>query len=134
MWPEMNHVGERPADPLTLLLYLAKGTGEATLYEDAGNGFDYERGEYARRSVVCEVLRGGILVRLNEPEGSFVPERGSVHLNLISVNTQPESVLANGEEADWEYEEAAGRITVWLEESASETTVEVRVQNLSDLR
>jgi alpha-glucosidase len=133
MWPEMNHVGERPKDPLTLLLYPAEGSGESVLYEDAGNGFGYERGEYARRSVVCEVLSGGISVRLNEREGSFVPERGSVHLVLIGVNTRPGSVLTNGEEADWEYEEAAGSITVRLEESASETTVEVRVQNLSDL-
>jgi len=28
---------------------------ETTLYEDAGNGFAYERGEYIRRGVVCEV-------------------------------------------------------------------------------
>ena len=133
MWPEMNHVGERPKDPLTLLLYSTEGSGESVLYEDAGNGFGYERGEYARRSVVCEVSSGGISVRLNEREGSFEPERGSVHLELIGVNTRPGSVLTNGEEADWEYEEAAGSITVRLEESASETTVEVRVQNLSDL-
>jgi alpha-glucosidase len=134
MWPEMNHIGERPKDPLTLLLYPAEGSGESVLYEDAGNGFGYERGEYARRSVVCEVLSGGISVRLGEREGSFVPERGSVHLELIGVNTRPGSVLTNSEEADWEYEEAAGSITVQLDESAGETTVEVRVRNLSDLR
>jgi alpha-glucosidase len=134
MWPEMNHIGERPADPLTLLVHPAEGTGESTLYEDAGNGFGYENGEYARRSVVCEVLGGEISVRIAEREGPFVPERDSVHLELIGVNTRPESVLTNGEDADWKYEEADGRITVQLEESASETTVEINVQNLSDLR
>jgi alpha-glucosidase len=126
LWPNMNHVGERPADPLTLLLYPADGSGETTLYEDAGNGFAHERGEYARRSVVCEVLGGGISVRLTEREGSLAPERGSVYLELMAVNTRPESVSANGEEADWDYAEADGRITVRLAESAGETTVEVR--------
>jgi alpha-glucosidase len=126
MWPAMNHVGERPADPLTILIHPAEGMGESTLYEDAGNGFGCERDEYARRRVVCEVLGGGISVRLTEREGSFVPERESVHLELRNVNTRPESVLVNGEEADWDYEEADGRITVRLAEDAGETTVEAR--------
>ena len=122
----MNHVGEKPADPLTLLIHPAEGTGDSTLYEDAGNGFAHEGGEYARRSVICEVLGGGISVRLGEQEGSFAPERGSVHLELRAVNTRPESVFTNGEDADWDYEEADGKITVRLPERAGETTVEVR--------
>ncbi|MCA1739773.1 MAG: DUF5110 domain-containing protein, partial [Actinobacteria bacterium] len=126
MWPAMNHVGERPADPLTILIHPAEGMGESTLYEDAGNGFGCERDEYARRRIVCEVLGGGISVRLTEREGSFVPERESVHLELRNVNTRPESVLVNGEEADWDYEEADGRITVRLAEDTGETTVEAR--------
>jgi alpha-glucosidase len=122
----MNYVGERPADPLLLLIHPAAGTGESALYEDTGNGFAYERGEYARRDVVCEVLNGSISVRLTEQEGSFVPERDSVHLKLRAVNTCPESVSANGERADWDYEEAYGKILVRLVESDGETTVEVR--------
>src|ERR671932_980925 len=66
LWPEMNHVGEKPADPLTLLLYSAEGVGDTTLYEDAGTGFGYERGEYARRRVVCEASADGVSVRLGE--------------------------------------------------------------------
>src|SRR3712207_939221 len=113
LWPEMNHVGEKPADSLTLLLYPAEGSGETTLYEDAGNGFGYERGEYARRRVVCEVLGGGISVRFDEREGSFVPERRTVNLELRGA-TRPESVTANGEEAEWSFEEADGKLTVSL--------------------
>jgi alpha-glucosidase len=122
----MNHVGERPADPLTLLIHPAEGTGESTLYEDAGNGFAYERGEYARRGVICEVLGGEISVRFTEQEGSFAPERAAVHLELKAVNTRPESISANGQEADWDYEEADGKITVRLSERAGETTVKVK--------
>ena len=126
LWPEMNHVGERPADPLTLLVHPAEGTGESTLYEDAGDGFGYQSGEYVRRAMICEVLNGSIAVRLGASEGSFVPGRESVHLELRGVNTRPENVSVNGEEADWDYHEADGRITVRLAESPEETTVELR--------
>jgi alpha-glucosidase len=126
LWPEMNHVGERFADPLTLLVYPAEGTGESILYEDSGDGFGYERGEYARRSVTCEVRGDAIAVRLGEREGSFAPRREFVCLELRSVNTRPESVSVDGEEGDWGYEEADGKITVRLTESIVEATVEVR--------
>ncbi|HEX2728213.1 MAG TPA: glycoside hydrolase family 31 protein [Rubrobacteraceae bacterium] len=126
MGAEISHTGEA-SDPLSLLLYPSEGAAESTLYEDAGNGFGYEEGEYARRSVACEVLSGDIAVRIGAREGSFVPERESAHLELRGVNTRPESVLVNGEEADWGYEEAGGNITVRLAETADEVSVEVRV-------
>jgi hypothetical protein len=66
--------------------------------------------------VICEVLGGMISVRLTEREGSFAPDRRSIHLELRGVNTRPENVLANGEEAEWHYEEAGGTITVRLAE------------------
>ncbi len=125
MWPDMNHVGEKPADPLTLLLYVEEGSEETTLYEDAGNGFGYERGEYARRSVACEVLETDIFVHLGEREGSFVPERRSVLLELRGVNAYQKKVYANGQEADWYYEEADWKIVVPLKEDAGEVVVEV---------
>jgi alpha-glucosidase len=121
----MNHVGERPADPLTLLLYPAEGSGESALYEDAGNGFAYEGGEYARRHILCEVLRGTMVLRLAEREGSFTPERELMHLELRAINTRPENVLVNGKEADLHYEEAGGRILVRLPGNPGETIVEV---------
>ena len=122
----MNHVGERPADPLTLLVHPAEGAGESTLYEDAGDGFGYQSGEYARRAVVCEVLNGSITIRLGAREGSLAPERKSVHLELRGVNTRPGNVSVNGEEADWDYDEVDGRITVRLTGSAGETTIAAR--------
>jgi alpha-glucosidase len=125
MWPEMNHVGERPTDPLALLLYPAEGAGESVLYEDAGNGFGYERGEYARRRVSCEVSGDSISVRLSEREGSFLPERSLVHMELMGVSTRPGNVSVNGEEADWSYEETEGKLVVPTEEDADEIIVEV---------
>jgi len=44
--PPMSHVGAKPASPLTLDVY-AGGTGQFTLYSDAGAGLGYTRGQYA---------------------------------------------------------------------------------------
>jgi len=64
-------------------------------------------------------LGDDIAVGLTECAGSFAPERESVRLEPRGVSTRPENVSVNGEEAN-------GRITVRLAESAEETTEEVR--------
>jgi alpha-glucosidase len=50
LWPEMAHVDEHTPDPLTWRTYLVHGAqaGVGELYEDAGDGFQYESGEWAR--------------------------------------------------------------------------------------
>jgi alpha-D-xyloside xylohydrolase len=44
--PSLQYASERPADPVELRVYTG-ADGRFTLYEDAGDGYDYERGEYA---------------------------------------------------------------------------------------
>jgi alpha-glucosidase len=127
LWPEMNHIGEKPADPLTLLIHPAEGSaaGETTLYEDAGDGFEHERGEYAWRTVSCERGEGSITVRLSEREGSFVPQREAVVLELRGITDSPASVLADGAEAEFDHDAGAAVLQVRLTEGATATTLEV---------
>jgi alpha-glucosidase len=45
--PVMQYVDEKPLDQLTLLVCLdARGEASGTLYEDAGDGYGYQHGEY----------------------------------------------------------------------------------------
>jgi alpha-glucosidase len=122
-WPEMSHVGEGPADPLALIIYPAEGSGEAILYEDAGDGFGYENGEYARRRVSCETSGERVTVRLSEREGSFASQRERIVLELGNVTSTPRAVTVNGAEADWSHEEDV--LVVRLAEGEAETVVEV---------
>jgi alpha-glucosidase len=123
--PEMDHTGERAVDPLTLLLYPAEGAGESALYEDAGDGFGYASGEYARRTISCEESGGRITVRLREREGSFVPEREVLHLELRAFGTTPDSVEVEGEGAESHYDEESGTVLVPLQETGGALTVEI---------
>ncbi|HEY8490144.1 MAG TPA: TIM-barrel domain-containing protein [Dehalococcoidia bacterium] len=124
LWPEMAYVGQRPPDPLTLLAFPAEGRGALSLYEDAGDGYEHERGVYARREVTCEGAGDRVTVRLGQRQGSFVPERETVVLELRGLAAPPADVRANGAPAAWRYEE--GRLLVTLRETPEETVVEVR--------
>jgi alpha-glucosidase len=123
MGPDASYTSEKPTDPLTLLVHPAEGMGESTLYEDAGNGFGYREGEYARRRISCQSSDGRITVRISEREGSFVPEREEVRLHLHGVEAA-QSVLVDGEEREPDPGED-GALTVSLGEGDGSTTVEV---------
>jgi alpha-glucosidase len=122
----MSYVGERPADPLTLLIFPAAGQGDLTLYEDAGDGYDYQRGEYSRRLITCETSADQILVRLDERKGSFVPERKEVRLEIRGVSATPESVEVDGRPAVPEYDDGRRTLMVRLPERAAGAMVDVR--------
>jgi alpha-glucosidase len=123
MGPDASHTGEKPVDPLTLLFYPAQGTGESTIYEDAGDGFGYEQGEYARRNVSCETSEDRIAVRLGERGGSFVPERREVRVGLCGI-AEAQGVLVDGEQRGLDLNED-GTLIVSLGEEAGAKTVEV---------
>jgi alpha-glucosidase len=123
MGPDAAHTGERPAEPLTLLVYPSEGEGESTLYEDAGDGFGYEEGEYARRRISCESSDGRGTIHLGEREGSFVPKRRETSLELRGITTA-QSILVDGEERGPD-QGPDGAVTVSLGEEAGPTTVEV---------
>ncbi|MCL6549360.1 MAG: DUF5110 domain-containing protein, partial [Alicyclobacillus sp.] len=71
LWPPMRHVGERAPDPLTVLVFPAPGAGAFTLYEDAGEGYAYEQGVYARTPLHCETTETEIVVTLGPREGRY---------------------------------------------------------------
>jgi alpha-glucosidase len=125
MGPDMAHTGERTLDPLTFLLYPAEGADESVLYEDAGNGFGYENGEYAQRTVVCEGSADSVTVRLGERHGSFVPEREELRLELRGFGSAPETVAVNGESVESSYDEESRTVLVPLRESGGALDVEI---------
>lgn len=104
MGPEMSHVGERTCDPLTLMAFVDHGRGESFLYEDAGDGYGHEAGEYARTGVVCEGSAGEATVTIGPREGEFVPERSQVSVRLRGLGAPPETVELDGRGVahDWE--------------------------------
>ena len=73
--PVMQYVGERPVDPLTLIINpKADGTAEGLLYEDAGDGYGHLRGDYRHTRFWARYAKGRLELtrspaRLRTPNG-----------------------------------------------------------------
>jgi alpha-glucosidase len=124
----MNHVGQKEADPLTLVLYPFEGSGAATFYEDAGDGYEYENGSYARRSITCEVGVRNVRVVMAEQEGAFVSARRHVRLELREIASEPESVQLGKGPATWRYDPERRRLIVDLHATASSQSIDLSMR------
>jgi alpha-glucosidase len=89
----VQHTGEPSG--LTWRVFPAAGrAGQASLYEDAGDGY----GPAARRTAQVETREDGcVRFSLSAREGSFVPSRGVVHVDLggsvVEIEESAEAVV-----------------------------------------
>jgi alpha-glucosidase len=126
LWPEMNHVGQQQADPLTFVLYASEGSGTATIYEDAGDGYEHLSGFYARRTIASEVKGGSIRVAIGERVGTFVPSRRHIQLELREIASEPVAVRVGDASAAWRYDPGRRILVVDLHETASSQSIDIR--------
>jgi len=68
MGPDLQYSGEKPADPIELRIYPG-ANGQFSLYEDEGNGYDYEKGAYAQIPVSWDDAKQELT--LGAREGDF---------------------------------------------------------------
>ncbi len=115
LWPASSYVDQEQTDPLTFLIFPAEGSGYSTLYEDAGDGYAYRNGVYARRTITCTVEAGDIHVLISAQEGTFVAARKRVRLELRAVSAAPASILLEGFEPAWHYYPDSRTLIVDLE-------------------
>ena len=82
--PVVQHVGEKPLDPLTLIVCLdEEGRAEGTVYEDAGEGHGYKSGEYSLRTYVAEQAGREVVVRLADQQGNRATPARNLRVRLI---------------------------------------------------
>jgi alpha-glucosidase len=123
MWPAMLHDGERPADPLTWLVYVAEGgEGSGALFDDAGDGYGFEHGEFIRQSVRCQT-DDRIRFEFEAPIGKFQGRTGTVELDIRGL-ARPSQVTVDGQAlTTWDFND--GRLVVNLPASSAARAVTI---------
>jgi alpha-glucosidase len=92
--PVVQHTGEMSGQPLIVETYAADRS-EATLYEDDGSSFEYERGQSMTRAFTQE-RRGGVTrVSVSAPDGAWRPKPRALHFR-VQVEALPAQVVVNG--------------------------------------
>lgn len=85
--PVQEFVGEKPLDPLTLIVSLdSQGKAVGTMYEDAGEGFGYRDGEFLLTRY--EAARNGtsVLVTASTVDGKMARPNRQIHVRIILDN------------------------------------------------
>ncbi len=120
-WPEMDYVGEKPVETITLAIY-PEGRSEFTLFEDDGNSLDYLEGAVAKTAIRCEAAQEGITLSIAPRIGSHagMPAKRSYEVRLHTA--QPQSVTVNGSKVDWRYEPETRRVCLRATEDPSRKT------------
>jgi alpha-glucosidase len=86
--PVMEYTDQKPLDPLTLLVCLDEnGRASGTLYEDAGEGFGYQNGQYLLTTYRAAKNQGQVTVDIARSEGQMPRPNRALVIRLI-LDTQ----------------------------------------------
>ena len=126
MGPVMQHIGEKPVDPLTIHYYPSAKESSFELYEDDGETKAHERGEFAVTKITASAQKGAkTFLAVEAPKGKYrgMPEKRNYEIILHGC-AKPSGVSISGKAAKFAYDEKARAITVKVPATAAGFSVE----------
>jgi alpha-glucosidase (family GH31 glycosyl hydrolase) len=135
MYPDMNYVGEKPTDVLTLELYPG-GNSSFTLYEDDGLTRDYKKGECAetRISLKKDARSGAVTLHIGKAQGDFKGRYATrTYLLDVRADSAPATIKLNGKaltplsEADY----LSGKSGWFFDKNDRSGRIKVRTEKIS---
>jgi len=109
-WPEMQFTGEREIE--TLLYRVYPGDFETVLYEDRGEGFEYEKGDYRWVYITCEWDDSKFVID-RRIAGRYVPVYKNLKLEILGFDEEPLKVRIDRQGAPlWFYDDGLLELTI----------------------
>lgn len=94
----MQYTRERDPELLELNVYYGEEFTESQLYEDEGEGYSHNEGNYRMTTFQWESNPREKTAQLTaERKGTFIPKYETVKINLIGLPFEPESIEADGQ-------------------------------------
>jgi alpha-glucosidase len=110
MWPEMQFTTEYAPESLTLRVY--PGDFETVLYEDSGEGLDYERGDY-RWIYITAGWEDSRFVINRRTAGRYTPPYKMIRLEVVGFDEEPTEVRVDRQGAPlWFYDDGLLELTI----------------------
>jgi alpha-glucosidase len=116
--PKMQYTDEFIFETLTLDIYLGEGEDKTSIYEDAGEGFDYREGNYLIRTI--KSMRAGSAHILKQmQEGKYESTYSQLRLNFYGFN-RPKLIAVDGNNLVDEISEIENGFSVILNKDFNE--------------
>jgi hypothetical protein len=115
--PTQPELATTPAGPpRKLVINAQRGNGAATIYDDSGRGFAYERGRSARTTIRQRRSRGRTVLTIARTRGRFPsqPAKRRYEIRLAGVDRPRRVTVAGRPAARWRYRAARRTVVVKL--------------------
>ena len=97
--PVMQHTGERPIEQLTLHAYYKNGMERSQLYQDEGDGYDYEEGKFNLHTFQLNGSNRSLSLT-QEREGIRTPEYQTFRVVFHGLPYRSRVCLVDGQETE----------------------------------
>ena len=100
LFPEMNYVGEKKVESLTMRTYYCHEQVRSELFEDRGEGYDYTRGYFNRKTFKVKGNDVSLKI-LQNSTGQFQPAYATYSMEIIDIPFKVNRVVVDDKSIGW---------------------------------
>lgn len=114
-YPVQQYVGELEIEELKLDVYYKNGIEESIVYEDAQDGYDYQKGRYSLRNFKLRGKSDELIINQHK-QGKFTTTYDGLRINLIGLpfevnEVEIDNITVSLDELDMNKEKTAFKVT-----------------------
>ena len=118
-YPVQQYVGEKSFDEITLDVYYKLGKEKSKLYEDAQDGYDYNKGRYSLSTFSFRGKENELIIQ-QHVEGKFDTQYSRFKINLHGLPFKIKKIEFDNEEVSFENANFDGQTTLYIPKDFTE--------------